>query len=134
LKYEITHTFLFRTKNGFFKKSVKGNLIQELIKELPQPISQDIPSIHISCTLIVDFMALARKNFVRKVKLKIFGELANCLWKNVLNMSPDVQRIDIVFENYNETNIKSQERIRRTKRDAIDVAMLNPLTPLPVEV
>ena len=76
-------------------------------------------------------MAYARKVPIRNLKLKTFGEFAEFMYCSFDKMSSKSGRLDIVFDLYLPTCIKSSERSRRQKVDPIEVTISNPLTHIP---
>ena len=65
--------------------------------------------------IAIDCMGYTRKIPVKKQKLKTFHDLFKSLWSTFKNLSVTCSRMDIVFDLYTESSIKSLERDCRSK-------------------
>jgi hypothetical protein len=114
-------------------KTVKSALVTELEKSLSGNDYQPLLSSGNKVTAyLVDMMAN-----VRKVGLKDLSTFAD-LCKSVISMirknAVNADRIDLVFDSYEEGTIKDAERERRNKTHPIEVATIDSKTALPVEM
>ena len=69
-----------------------------------------------------------------RLKLEEFYELMKNLRSTFWSLSATCTRIDIVFDLYKETNIKSHERDRRNDRKGVLTTVCTLNQPLPVEM
>ena len=99
-----------------------------------KPIPSYLPSTNHQRAIIIDFMAYARKVPIKKQNLKTYNDFFTCLWKTFISLSETCNRVDIVFDVYNEQSIKGSERRRRTKVEGIETIITGFDQPLPVEL
>ena len=134
LKFELTSVPLFLVKDDLLRKSVKSELIKEIeaLTENPSPLH--VPQNIINCMIVIDFMSYARKVPIKKLGLKTFGDLFSNLWDTFQNIHKNCSRIDIVFDLYVESSLKTYGRIYRYQVDSIEVDIRSISQPLPVEV
>lgn len=66
--------------------------------------------------------------------MKTFGEFADMILNRILSLSKEAERVDIVFDVYQENSIKAGERLRRTKKDPIHMTISSSLTALPKDM
>nr|CAD7408283.1 unnamed protein product [Timema poppensis] len=66
------------------RKSVKSDLMHKLENVLENPSPNELPPSEIQTTVVVDFMAQARK--LAKKNLNIFGEFVMTVWRKVLSI------------------------------------------------
>ena len=99
-----------------------------------KPIPSSLPSTNHQRAIIIDFMAYARKVPIKKQNLKTYNDFFTCLWKTFISLSETCNRVDIVFDVYNEQSIKGSDRRRRTKVEGIETIITGFDQPLPVEL
>jgi hypothetical protein len=98
--------------NGTLKTGNKALLVEELTTGIDCP--QSVMLEGTSC-LIVD--GQAQVNILGKPKeASTFGQLADIFVQSVLRMGQNYDRIDVVFDRYRETSIKSGTRDHRTRK------------------
>lgn len=132
LTYELTSTSFFLTKGGELHKTNKSELVHEIEKYLGDTSDQTPPQT--TCT-IFDFMLHARIIAAAAASsMKTFGELAEMILKRLISLSKEAERVDVVFDLYQENSIKAGERIRRTKKDPVHMTLSSSLTPLPKDM
>lgn len=116
--YEILNycKYLFDAE-GFYRKSPKSELALEIEKNHTCGTNrrQDILNLQSTKIYIVDGMAL-----VHRIQLKnftTFGEFCEAFFNRIHNLSlePNVKRIDIVFDRYDDISIKYLESTLRSK-------------------
>ena len=136
LRYELTSTSYYLTSDGFLKKPEKAQLSKELESKFLEKdeIMVNHPASKENTAVIIDFMAYARKSYVKVLKCKTFGDYFDNLWRKFVRLSEGSLRTDIVFDLYEEKSLKHWERLRRKKVDPIDVTPNSPSTPLPVNM
>ena len=84
---------------------------------------------------VFDFMLHARTIAAAAASsMKTFGELAEMILKRIIMLSKEAERVDIVFDLYQENSIKAGERIRRTKKDPVHMTISSSLTALPKDM
>ena len=109
LKYELTSTSFFLTKNGYLRKPDKADLGSQLKKILENEILANLPSLTGHSMSIIDFMESARKIRTKKLKLKTFSDLSSFLWTGFAEFSKNCTRLDIIFDLYRQRSIKANE-------------------------
>ena len=97
-------------EDGSIRKTNKSVLSREVHKDAK---TDSIPE---PSATIIDGMALIQK---MKGDQKTFGDVANSILCSALRDGDKSQRIDIVFDIYQEHSIKNQERSRRNSSTAI---------------
>ena len=108
LRYEITSTSLFLTKDGFMRKSPKSELAQEIRKTLQKQCPTEVPATDEPSMIAVDFMSFARK-ITKKLKLRNYQQFAQHLWNTFSHYGKNCTRLDIIFDLYLEKSIKHHE-------------------------
>ena len=93
------------TADGSLRKNNKASFAKELQKNITP--AEEIPQ---PCARILDGMAMIQKIAGDQ---KTFAEFADTLMSIVLNEGTNSERIDVVFDVYNENSIKNAERVRR---------------------
>ena len=68
---------------------------------------------------IFDFTGFTRQVPVKKSKLKKFSDLCNHIWASFQGLAENCERINIVFDRYDQTSIKGNERNCRGKQAEI---------------
>ena len=134
MESEITPIYFYLTKDGLIRKPNKSEFTTELKTMVSKPIPTSLPSTNHQRAIIIDFMAYARKVPIKKQNLKTYNDFFTCLWKTFISLSETCNRVDIVFDVYNEQSIKGSERRRRTKVDGIETIITGFDQPLPVEL
>ena len=119
LKYELTSTSFYPTKNGYLRKPDKTDLGSQLKKILENEVIANLPSLTGHSMAIIDFMGSARKIPTKKLKLKRFSDLSSFLWTGFAEFSKNCSRLDIIFDLYRQRSIKATERDRRAKHVGI---------------
>ena len=76
LKYEITSTPFYLTKDDYLCKCQKSELAAEIKKPFKSEYLSDVPMGDKRTITAVDFMAYARKIPVKKAKLKTYGNIS----------------------------------------------------------
>ena len=76
LKYEITSTPFYLTKDDYLCKCQKSELAAEIKKAFKSEYLSDVPMGDKRTITAVDFMAYARKIPVKKAKLKTYGDIS----------------------------------------------------------
>ena len=80
-------------------------------------------------------MSYARGVPVKKMRLKTFGDFADNLCRTFKHINSKSSRLDIVFDLYLPSSIKSSERKRRCgKKDPNEITISNSDTPLPTDM
>ena len=75
LRYELTSTFFYLTKDEFLRKPQKSELTKEIEKNMQTPPPAAIPQDDEATAIMIDFMAYARKVAVKKLNLMTFGRI-----------------------------------------------------------
>ena len=131
--YEISPTCFYLTRGGLIRKPNKS----ELITELKSVITKNIPT-HFPPTnhrnVIIDFMAYARKVPIKKENLKTYNDFFISLRSTFSFLFKTCNRVDIFFDVYKESSIKTFERRRRTTCEGIETIISDFGQPLPVEI
>ena len=87
-----------------------------------------------TCT-VFDFMLHARTIAAAAASsMKTFGELAEMILNRIISLSKEAERVDVVFDLYQENSIKAGERNRRTKKDPVHMTISSSLTALPKDM
>lgn len=132
LTYELTSTSFFLTKDGELHKTTKSELVHEIEKHLGSTSDSSPP--HTTCT-VFDFMLHARAiAAAASSSMKTFGDLAEKILNRITALSKEAERVDVVFDLYQENSIKAGERLRRTKKDPVHMTISNSLTALPKDM
>ena len=97
--------------NGCLRTGSKSLLFNELIKNIECPPCLQIPR---ESTLILDGMALIQTLGMNKL-LKTFGDYGMWILDYIIKLGTDFERVDIVFDRYNNFSIKSSTREKRKK-------------------
>ena len=132
LKFELTKTSLYLTKDNSLRKPKKSDLVNGLVEKLNGPLKENVPVTGLKTCIVIDFMAYARKTSLKN--LRTFGEFVTSVWNIFQHLSSSCQRLDIILDLYIENSIKQGERERRKKTDPIDVDIININQPLPVHI
>ena len=135
LSYEIVSTSFYLTKDGSLQKSPKSELAREVKNLLGESCSATVPESEERLkTMLIDFMAYARKVATKKMNLITYEHFFKVLWKTFSSLSVGCNRMDIVFDLYLEQSIKQAERSRRSKLEQIDTNISSNKKQLPVEM
>jgi hypothetical protein len=104
------------TPEGLLRKTNKATLAVKLQKDVPT--AESIP---VHSATIIDGM-----HFVQKLKgdQTTFGEVAKDLFSMILKEGSGSQRIDVVFDRYQEQSIKNNERQLRGSDSGIKVTSI----------
>lgn len=87
LKYEITPTSFYLTKDGELRKSPKSELTRELKDLLETPCPAELPDSDLKSILVIDFMAYARKIAIKTMKLNTYEDFFQALWNTFASLS-----------------------------------------------
>ncbi|XP_043480323.1 uncharacterized protein LOC122510010 [Leptopilina heterotoma] len=134
--YEILDycKYLF-TEDGLYRKSPKATLALEIENNHNCAIESlsNISSLNSSKIYIVDGMSLVHK--IQLKKFISFGDFAQAYFSTILLLhSPDVNRIDVVFDRYDNLSIKFLESELRSKGQHVKkMIILNNSTKIPVD-
>ena len=99
------------------RKTNKSEFTNELKAMLTKPIPKHLPTTTDRRAIIIDFMAYARKVPIKKQCLKTYNDFFTSLWSTFASLSETCNRVDIVFDVYNENSVKASERSRRIKKE-----------------
>lgn len=134
LKYDVTLTSSLFDDEGMMKKAVKSSLVQALEQRIPQQQQQQMPSAteNFHTTYIVDMMANVRK--LKTKSCSTFGDFSDTVLDYVWKSASAANRLDIIFDSYNDRSVKDSERKRRQVTLPIELTAINRETPLPVEM
>ena len=66
--------------------------------------------------------------------MKTFGDFADIILSRLISLSRNANRVDIVFDSYVDNSIKAGERLRRMKKDPINMTISTYLTDLPKDI
>ena len=75
LKYGMTSTSFYLTKDDFLRKPTKSELATEVKKPLKEKILSELSKSPEKVMVVVDFMAYTRKIPVKTAKLKTYGDM-----------------------------------------------------------
>ncbi|KAL7290368.1 hypothetical protein TKK_0016061 [Trichogramma kaykai] len=122
--------------DGFFKKSKKSDLMNEIEKRTDCKADYLLVK-NSPCTKIhiIDGMILV--DLLQLTKYKLFSEFASAFFNNTVSYlkQPNVARVDIVFDRYDDTSIKNLESTLRTKNvNAPEIHIINSETKIPSNV
>ena len=112
LKHEIVLTSFCLTKDGELWKLLKSELARELKNLLEKLCPVEIPDSNLK-SVVIDFMAFARKIPTKKMMLATYEDFFKALWRTFSSLSKGCSRINIVFNVYLRHSIKQGERNRR---------------------
>ena len=112
LKHEIVLTSFCLTKDGELWKLLKSELARELKNLLEKLCPVEIPDSNLK-SVVIDFMAFARKIPTKKMMLATYEDFFKVLWRTFSSLSKGCSRINIVFNVYLRHSIKQGERNRR---------------------
>ena len=112
LKHEIVLTSFCLTKDGELRKLPKSELARELKNLLEKLCPVGIPDSNLK-SVVIDFMAFARKIPTKKMMLATYEDFFKVLWRTFSSLSKGCSRINIVFNVYLRHSIKQGERNRR---------------------
>nr|CAD7203883.1 unnamed protein product [Timema douglasi] len=99
-----------RHRDCFLRKSVKSDLMHKLENVLENPSPNELPPSEIQTTVVVDFMAQARK--LAKKNLNIFGEFVMTVWRKVMSIGiTSITKID--FESLVPTTSSTILHVKR---------------------
>ena len=79
LKYDITSTSFYPTKDDFLCKHKQSEHTTEVKKPFKKECLSEVPMCNKKAVLVVDFMACPRKLPVKKAKLKTYGNMVKHL-------------------------------------------------------
>ena len=112
LKHEIVLTSFCLTKDGELWKLLKSELARELKNLLEKLCPVEIPDSNLK-SVVIDFMAFARKIPTKKMMLATYEDFFKALWRTFSSLSKGCSWINIVFNVYLRHSIKQGERNRR---------------------
>ena len=112
LKHEIVLTSFCLTKDGELWKLLKSELARELKNLLEKLCPVEIPDSNLK-SVVIDFMAFARKIPTKKMMLATYEDFFKALWRTFSSLSKGCSRINIVFNVYLRHSIKQGERNQR---------------------
>ena len=78
LKYEITRTSFYLTKDGFLRKHKKSEFATVIKEPFKNEYLSEVPMCNKKAMLVVDFMAYARKVPAGLQKLEILVHVFSC--------------------------------------------------------
>ncbi|KAG5898377.1 hypothetical protein JTB14_015808 [Gonioctena quinquepunctata] len=135
--YEVFYycKYLF-DNDGFYRKSPKSQLVVEIQKNYICGTStqQDIINLNTFKIYIVDGMALVHK--IQLNNFNTFGDFAEAFFKKIMQFLtlPDVKRIDVIFDRYDDISIKFLESKLRIKGQIIkNVIISSHSTKIPAD-
>ena len=118
-----------RLQDVFIKMNVCRDLSQHSAKNIRQK-ENDSKEV-----TVINFMAYWRKIPLKTLQLKLFQESAKHLLDIFLSISWHSQRVDIIFDVYEEDNIKAFERNRRISGTRpIEIEIIQDSTSIPVDM
>ena len=91
---------------------LKSELARELKNLLEKLCPVEIPDSNLK-SVVIDFMAFARKIPTKKMMLATYEDFFKALWRTFSSLSKGCSRINIVFNVYLRHSIKQGERNRR---------------------
>lgn len=113
----MTPTSLYLTKDAYLIKSDLVKVIETKI----ETTSHCHPKV--SCT-VFDFMLHARTIAVAVERSnRNFGDLTEKIINRINDLFQSARRVDIVFDIYKEDSAKAAERLRRIKKDPINITI-----------
>lgn len=135
LTYELTSTSFFLTKDGALHKTNKSEMVHEIQKELGDMSDQALQGPPSTTCTVFDFMLHARTIAAAAASsMKTFGEFAEMILNRIISLSREAERVDVVFDIYQENSIKAGERLRRMKKDPIHMTISSSMTALPKDM
>jgi hypothetical protein len=129
LSYELSVVpFALAHSDGMLRKSAKSVLMSELEKDISS-ILRLAPS---QQTTAVMFDGMALVQMLKTGNTSTFGDLAKKHFDIITSgLGNGCNRVDVVFDQYRTTSIKSEERERRGTSSAIEVKIYGQTTPIP---
>ena len=131
--YDLIQTSYLYDDGGLMKKPVKSALCHELEKCLNS--ADMVPPSDwksIGTAYLLDVMANVRK--ISTKGLRTFADLCSNFLNMMLAICKNANRIDLVFDSYNEGSVKDTERSRRSTVTPIEISIVAEDTPLPVNM
>lgn len=122
--------------DGFYKKSVKSSLMEEIEKR-SNCTRDSLEILSVSYKKIHIFYGMVLVHLLQLDKFRTFGEFAVAFYNYITSFfkDPNVVRLHVVFDRYDDLNIKYLESLLRAKDvDASEIVIQNADTKIPSNV
>lgn len=130
--YDLSSTSPLFYADGLMTQARKSTMVVELEKNLTKEDSRTPSPESVQTGYILDVMAALRR--IGAKQHANFGQFTDALLKYTKMSAKYAQRIDFVFDSYQEKSIKDSERRRREKTAPIELHDIKRETPVPADM